>query len=143
MGRATLIVAGAAVALTVAGSLAAAQVRTLRGDNPIDALSAFTPQKYQEKSATGFHRSWETAPPMIPHSYKPFKITRELNACAYCHVRDHEWMKAPKAGDSHFKRVKGGAAPVLDMRRYFCLQCHAPQHAIEPIVRNTYRAAGN
>ena len=138
MTRTVAVISGSALAFTLMADLVLADVQSLRGENPLDALSELFERKYLERSESVFERSWKTAPPMIPHSYKAFKINRELNACAYCHVRDHEWMKAPRAGKSHFTNSAEAGSPTLDTRRYFCMQCHAPQHSTAPIVGNTF-----
>ncbi len=140
MKRVLLAAAGATAALLATASLVAGgELVSLRGSNPIDELSKQFEEMGKQKSATGFKRSWKTAPPMIPHSAKAFKVTMKLNVCAYCHVEDYKWMEAPKAGDSHFlKDASGKATASLDARRYFCTQCHATQTTGGPLVANTF-----
>ncbi len=140
MKRVLLAATGGMFALIVTGSAVLGdEVVSLRGGNPIDELSKRFDPRHNQKTTSGFKRSWKLAPPMIPHSDKAFKVTLGMNVCAYCHAKDYKWMEAPKAGDSHFiKDASGNVTTTLDSRRYFCRQCHAPQAAREPIVSNNF-----
>ena len=42
--------------------------------------------------------------------------------------------------DSHFIAADGTKMETLNMRRYFCNQCHVPQLDADPIVENTFKS---
>ena len=91
-------------------------------------------------------RSYWTAPPMIPHTTKDMvPITRDFNLCKDCHVQPAligekitKGMPVP-APESHYVSVKEGQ---LYMGRWNCIQCHAPQAKVKPLVNNTFKKAG-
>lgn len=88
-------------------------------------------------------RSYNTAPPMIPHTVKDMlPITRETNLCKDCHVLPdligHKLapgMPIPSPA-SHYVDVKKG---VLYMGRWNCVQCHRPQAKVDLLVKSTFR----
>jgi cytochrome c-type protein NapB len=87
-------------------------------------------------------RSYNTAPPMIPHSTKDMvPITRESNLCKDCHVQpDLIGQKITlgipvPAPVSHYLDVKKGE---LYMGRYNCTQCHAPQANVKLLVESVF-----
>jgi cytochrome c-type protein NapB len=115
-----------------------------------------------------FARSYENAPPLIPHSVEGFlPIQASNNACLGCHTP--EAAKAAKATPlpaSHFadfrpdtkigkdgEVIKEGKTVVnsadikvvkkrlkkLSQARYNCSQCHVPQANIKPLVGNTFQ----
>jgi len=120
-------------------------------------------------AAKRFARSYENAPPLIPHSVEGFlPITASNNACLGCHMPE----AAKSAGaipipPSHFANfrpdtkigkdgevIKEGKAVVnsadvkvvvkkgdkkLNPARYNCSQCHVPQANIKPLVGNTFK----
>jgi cytochrome c-type protein NapB len=91
-------------------------------------------------------RSYLTAPPMIPHTTKDMvPITRDANLCKDCHVQPTligekitKGMPVP-APESHYVNVKEGQ---LYMGRWNCIQCHAPQAKVKPLVNNVFKKAG-
>lgn len=108
-----------------------------------------------------FDRSFENAPPMIPHSTKgllPIKIGS--NMCLTCHMPALAvTMKSTALPASHFTNYrpelieKGGKYQVdakegevyekslgdqLSHTRFNCTQCHVPQAKIDPMVQNNF-----
>jgi nitrate reductase (cytochrome), electron transfer subunit len=88
-------------------------------------------------------RSYNTAPPMIPHTTKDMvPITRDFNLCKDCHVQpDLIGTKlAPgipvPAPASHYTNVKAGE---LYMGRWNCTQCHREQANVKNLVVNTFK----
>ncbi len=111
-----------------------------------------------------YARSFENAPPMIPHDVTDFlPITKEYNACIGCHMPDvAPSMGATAVPKSHLvnlrpehKMVKGtfkksadnmkNEVVVKDLHgelyqgRYNCSQCHAPQSTGQ-LVENKFQA---
>ena len=114
------------------------------------------------------NRSFENAPPLIPHSVDGLlPITKASNACLGCHMP--EAAKAAGATPippSHFvsfrpvtkigkkgvvikegKAVKNTADVLtvahklnkLNQARFNCSQCHVPQADLKPLVENTFK----
>ncbi len=118
-------------------------------------------------SSDRFERSFENAPPMIPHSVDGLlPITKANNACLGCHMPNvAKSMGATPVPPSHFanfrpqtkvdssgKVIKEGQAisntsdikvvvhkqDKLYQGRFNCSQCHAPQADIPPAVANNF-----
>ena len=119
-------------------------------------------------SAKPFERSYENAPPLIPHSVDGLlPITIKNNACLGCHMPDvAKSMGATPIPESHFtdfrpktevkdgKIIKDGKAvkntsdvkvakfkklKKLNPARYNCSQCHVPQANVKPLVKNNFK----
>lgn len=87
-------------------------------------------------------RSYNTAPPMIPHSTRDMTpITLESNLCKDCHVQPEQIGKKIAKGmavptpASHYADVKAGQ---LSMRRWNCTQCHREQANVKLLVESTF-----
>jgi len=135
---------------------------------------AVTPPKADFKrpapgAAKRFARSYENAPPLIPHSVEGFlPITASNNACLGCHMPDAaKGVGATPIPESHFvdfrpttklgkngEVIKDGKAvkntadvkiakfkklKKLNPARYNCSQCHVPQANVKPLVGNTFK----
>jgi nitrate reductase (cytochrome), electron transfer subunit len=136
-----LLIAISATLLSVGvGFSAAAQVATLRGDNPLDAEAKPFDREKQQTVDGKFDRSWKQQPPTIPHKIDKDQITLQVNTCLRCHsAANYKKEKATKVGDSHFITANRRKQDTIDMRRYFCAQCHAPQKTVKPLIENTFR----
>jgi len=87
-------------------------------------------------------RSYNTAPPMIPHTTKDMvPITRESNLCKDCHVQPDMIGQKIEPGIpipapvSHYVNVKKGD---LHMGRYNCTQCHREQAQVKLLVESVF-----
>lgn len=116
-----------------------------------------------------FDRAFENAPPMIPHNVEGMlPITRADNQCLGCHLPEvAPSVNATSIPKSHFASfrpvtsigangevIKEGKAVAnssdvitvthkqdsLNMGRYNCSQCHAPQSKNDPLVENNFKA---
>ena len=88
-------------------------------------------------------RSYNTAPPMVPHSIKDMvPIRQDFNLCKDCHVQPDMIGKKITKGTpvpapvSHYVDAKAGE---LYMGRWNCTQCHAPQANVKTLVNNTFK----
>ncbi len=141
MNRFAWITVASLIAALTLGLAAHAEVRSLRGDRPIDAGAQMFDKKRPKTLEGGFKRAWKTAPPAIPHSIDKDRITLEDNSCMRCHSAENfKKEKAPKVGDSHFLAADGTKLKDISARRYFCNQCHVPQMDAKPLVENTFSA---
>jgi len=90
-------------------------------------------------------RSFENAPPQIPHSIEGLvPITLTNNACLSCHAPD----VAPSVGatpipPTHLKidlfSKSDNDKLVVDPSRYNCTLCHVPQENVQPPVTNVFQ----
>lgn len=119
-------------------------VQTLRG-----ADAATVDQAPVEKALTGkrpgrqqvLARSFDEQPPLIPHALENFdEITPDDNQCLSCHDEAaFEKKQAPMIGKSHIDANSSDPASHVDRARWFCTQCHVPQHDAPPLVDNEFR----
>ena len=84
-------------------------------------------------------RNYPEQPPTIPHAIDGYEIHLRANKCLACHSRRRSVQTgAPMVSVSHFMgrdfQVLGDVSP----RRYFCLQCHVPQTAVDLLVPNNF-----
>jgi nitrate reductase (cytochrome), electron transfer subunit len=87
-------------------------------------------------------RSYNSAPPMIPHTVQDMvPIRQDSNLCKDCHVvpdligqKITAGMPVP-APVSHYVNVKKGE---LYMGRWNCTQCHAPQANVNLLVESVF-----
>jgi len=94
-----------------------------------------------------FERSYQNAPPLIPHSVEGLlPITKENNACLNCHdPKVAKSMGATPLPPTHFidfgKLPEGKIVKLenLDPARWNCVQCHVPQANAKPLVENTFK----
>ncbi|WP_104748911.1 nitrate reductase cytochrome c-type subunit [Helicobacter cetorum] len=106
-----------------------------------------SPYHYSESapgSSQRIERSYENAPPLIPHDIEGISnITKENNTCLGCHSPDvASTVGATPVPHSHLydlrknKPIKNGG--VSDAR-YNCTQCHVPQANAKPLVKNSFK----
>ncbi len=109
--------------------------------------------------ATTFDRSFENAPPMIPHTtegFLPIKI--DNNICLTCHMPDKvEETKAVAIPKMHFTNLRPSPKKVGDKYEFTqkdtlvreeietlnnaffnCSQCHAPQATVRVNIENLF-----
>jgi cytochrome c-type protein NapB len=88
-----------------------------------------------------FERSFENAPPMIPHDVEGMlDMTKESNACTGCHLPEvAEAVKATPIPKSHFFDMRTQKVLTeMSQARYNCNACHAPQSNNQPLVKNEF-----
>ncbi len=150
---------------------ATAQKAPVVSEDQLSYGSKGTPPKVEySKAAPGtshrFERSYENAPPLIPHSIEGLvPITLKHNACLDCHMPSvAKSVGAPPMPPTHFKDfffktkqklikqklyedVVAYKARLTLMakkediapQRYNCVQCHVPQANAKPLVANTFK----
>lgn len=139
IGTATASLALALALLLPQGSPRADQVTSLRGHLAIPAENA-APATYRlDKPAKPFPRSYEQQPPLITHRAAKYKINLKENRCLNCHDKaTFKNEEAPMASKSHYLDANGVERDTINMKRYFCTQCHVTQTDARPLVENTF-----
>ncbi len=138
------IVLGGLIAATLglgAFAASAADLKSLRGDNPIDALDQ-APPVFSVQESGKIERSFRQQPPMVPHVTEKYQVDLKVNQCLNC----HDWTtaakeKAPEAPKSHYQDREGNEYEVVNGGRWFCTQCHAPVTDAAPLVGNDFEAS--
>ncbi|QWU80161.1 periplasmic nitrate reductase NapAB, small subunit, periplasmic diheme cytochrome c550 protein [Campylobacter novaezeelandiae] len=98
----------------------------------------------QPGEASVYDRSYENAPPLIPHSIEDLlPITKDNNSCLSCHDKaiatDVGATPIPPTHYYDFRHNKS-MGDVISDTRFNCTQCHVPQSDAKPIVGNTFKA---
>ena len=93
-------------------------------------------------AAKRFPRSYENAPPLIPHSVDGLlPITKNNNACLGCHMPNvAKSVGATPIPPTHFMDFRT-QKPLghLAEQRFNCSQCHVPQANVKPLVKNSFK----
>ena len=121
-------------------------VNTLRGSEVADenvTLADINWTSPMPGESTRYDRSFENAPPLIPHDISDLiPITKDNNMCVSCHMPEvAESVGATPIPKSHlysirFNKDKGGE---LSQDRYNCTTCHVPQANVKPRVKNNFK----
>ena len=115
--------------------------RTSVFDDP--SPEAFDYPKTEPSAATVLPRSWDTAPPQVPHKIDSFTpITTNKNLCVTCHDKPSLIGKKTKGiptsmPGSHYDTLDGKMS--RSNGRHFCTQCHVPQANVAELVGNSFR----
>ncbi|SLN36672.1 Periplasmic nitrate reductase, electron transfer subunit precursor [Pseudoruegeria aquimaris] len=140
MKRILLSVLGVA-AVTVSISAASAQqyVATLRGEVDLAEETMPPPIPAQTNDDLRKARNYPEQPPLIPHKIEGYQIDKNANRCLTCHARSAvEDSQAPMISVTHFMNRDNQVLASVSPRRYFCTQCHVPQHEAKPLVENAF-----
>lgn len=115
---------------------------SLENENKVQLVEAnFT--TLQPGESTRFERSYENAPPLIPHAIEDMlPITKDNNTCVGCHDKsvaaDIGATPLPATHYYDFRQNKNTGDLISDSR-FNCTQCHVPQSDAKPIVGNTFK----
>ena len=84
-------------------------------------------------------RNYPEQPPVIPHTIESYQIDKNVNQCLSCHARARTGdSQAPMVSITHFMDRDGQFLASVSPRRYFCNQCHVPQHPVDSPVENGF-----
>jgi cytochrome c-type protein NapB len=111
----------------------------LRGSTPLDQEGVppvMTPElNTSEREA----RNYPEQPPVIPHTTEGYEVSVNGNKCLSCHARSRvRESQAPMISITHFSDRDGQFLASISPRRYFCTECHVPQHNVKPPVANDF-----
>ena len=111
----------------------------LRGSTPLarESTPSVMPKMVNDDVRRG--RAFAMQPPVIPHQIENYQIDKNFNQCMTCHGRDRVTeSQAPMVSVTHFMDRNGDFRAEISPRRYFCNQCHVPQHEVKAPVENRF-----
>lgn len=138
--RHTTLILNAALLLSFSAGVALTQadVATLRND-PLAENGEPPPMRAQTDTDIRQVRNYPEQPPVVPHSIEGYQVDLNANKCLTCHARARTGQsQAPMVSVTHYTDRDGQVLGAISARRYFCTQCHVPQHPDEPEVANTF-----
>lgn len=80
-------------------------------------------------------RSFQGAPPQVPHLIEGMEITLKTNDCRDCHAGEEGEDGEPAISESHFTNV---AEELLKGSQHVCVTCHVVQKDAKPLITNTF-----
>ncbi len=85
-------------------------------------------------------RNYPEQPPTIPHKIDGYRVDTNSNKCLSCHSRSTAAKsQAPMISITHYMDRDGQPLATVSPRRYFCEQCHVPQHETPAAIPNTFK----
>jgi cytochrome c-type protein NapB len=140
MAQKPLILALAIMLAAASTSLLAQTVSSgLRGSTPLNEEGPAAPMTPQRNTAERETRNYPEQPPVIPHSIDGYQIDINGNKCLSCHARARTGeSQAPMVSITHFMDRDGQFLASVSPRRFFCTECHVPQHVVTPPVTNDF-----
>ncbi|WP_292292395.1 nitrate reductase cytochrome c-type subunit [Marivita sp.] len=139
MRQSTLALNAVAILVLSAG-IAATQsdVAQLRSA-PLAENAEAPPMRAQMDTDLRQVRNYPEQPPVIPHAIENYQVDLNANKCLTCHARARTGQsQAPMVSVTHYTDRDGQVLGAISARRYFCTQCHVPQHPDDPAVTNTF-----
>ena len=130
----------AAILVATFSTVAMAQTfSALRGPTPLDQEPPAEPMTPEINASIREARNYPEQPPLIPHSIEGYEISIHANKCLSCHARSRTRdSQAPMVSITHFADRDGQYLASVSPRRYFCNQCHVPQHDVKVPVENDF-----
>ena len=125
--------------LLLAPPLAAQELTGLRGPTPLtdEPMPAPIPKPVNDDVRQA--RNYPEQPPLIPHSIDGYQVDLNGNKCLSCHARARTGeSQAPMISITHFMDRDGQFLASVSPRRFFCTQCHVPQHEVKTPVENDF-----
>ena len=123
-----------------ASSLTAQTVTSgLRGPTPLNDEGPAPPMTPMRNTSEREVRNYPEQPPVIPHSIDGYQVDLNGNKCLSCHARARTGeSQAPMISITHFMDRDGQFLASVSPRRFFCTQCHVPQHEVKAPVENDF-----
>ena len=138
--RKILILACAALIAAGSSSLLAQGVTSgLRGPTPLDEEGPAPRMTPLRNTSEREPRNYPEQPPLIPHQIEGYQVDINGNKCLSCHSRSRTGeSQAPMLSITHFMDRDGQFLASVSPRRFFCTQCHVPQHEVKAPVANDF-----
>jgi len=111
----------------------------LRGSTPLDQEGPPPAMTPEQNTSEREPRNYPEQPPVIPHSTEGYEVSIRANKCLSCHARTRtRESQAPMISITHFIDREGQFLASISPRRYFCTECHVPQHDVRAPVKNDF-----
>jgi cytochrome c-type protein NapB len=111
----------------------------LRGPTPLDQIAPAPRMTPMRNTSEKEVRNYPEQPPVIPHSIEGYQIDLNGNKCLTCHARSRTGeSQAPMISVTHFMDRDGQFLATVSPRRFFCTECHVPQHEVKAPVANDF-----
>ena len=137
--RSRAALAGAVLLAMSAASFAAEPDITTLRNTALDENDEAPRMMPQENTDLRKSRNYPEQPPIIPHKIEGYQVDLNVNKCLTCHSRNAvEDSQAPMVSITHFMDRDGQFLASISPRRYFCNQCHVPQHEVKPLIGNDF-----
>ena len=138
MSRISILALAAALAIAATG-LAAQTQSGLRGSTPLDTEGPAPRMAPLRNTTEKEVRNYPEQPPLIPHAIDGYQVDLNGNKCLSCHARARTGeSQAPMLSITHFMDRDGQALASVSPRRFFCTQCHVPQHQVKVPIENDF-----
>jgi cytochrome c-type protein NapB len=139
MGNNLRLLAAAMVVAAFSTVVMAQTFSALRGGTPLNQEGPPPAMTPEQNSSIREPRNYPEQPPVIPHSTEGYEISTNANKCLSCHARTRvRETQAPMISITHFIDREGQFLASISPRRYFCTQCHVPQHNVRAPVTNDF-----
>jgi cytochrome c-type protein NapB len=133
-----ILALAAAFALATTGLFAQTQ-SALRGSASLDTEGPAPRMTPLRNTTEKEIRNYPEQPPLISHSVEGYQIDLNGNKCLSCHARARTGeSSAPMLSITHFMDRDGQFLASVSPRRFFCTQCHVPQHEVRAPVENDF-----
>ena len=137
---ALLLCLGSTAATAQQGKAASPFIDAARGPTPITESTKPPPLGNEINNDLRQTRNYAMQPPVIPHRVDGYQVDKNFNKCLDCHARSKTAVsQAVPVSITHYMDRDGRVLGQISTRRYFCQQCHVPQNADSPFVRNTFQ----
>jgi nitrate reductase (cytochrome), electron transfer subunit len=111
----------------------------LRGPTPLNQEGPPPVMTPEQNTSVREPRNYPEQPPVIPHSTEGYEVSINANKCLSCHARTRvRESQAPMISITHFTDREGQFLASVSPRRYFCTECHVPQHNVQVPVENEF-----
>src|SRR5262245_24503445 len=139
MARNLQLLAAAILVGTLSSAVMAQTFSALRGPTPLDQDGPPPAMTPEQNTSVREPRNYPEQPPVIPHPTEGYEVTVHANKCLSCHARTRvRESQAPMISITHFTDRDGQFLASISPRRYFCTQCHVPQHNVRMPVENDF-----
>src|SRR5215475_16220548 len=139
MARNLQLLAAAILVGMLSSAVMAQTFSALRGPTPLDQEGPPPAMTPEQNTSVREPRNYPEQPPVIPHSTEGYEISANANKCLSCHARTRvRESQAPMISITHFTDREGQFLASISPRRYFCTQCHVPQHNVQVPVVNEF-----
>jgi cytochrome c-type protein NapB len=135
----TLRILALAAALAIPASGLLAQDLDALRPAPVNEETQAPRMQPMRNTAEREVRNYPEQPPLIPHAIEGYQVDLNGNKCLSCHARARTGeSQAPMLSITHFMDREGQFLASVSPRRFFCTQCHVPQHEVKPPVESDF-----